>query len=377
MESIGTLAGGIAHDFNNILSSIIGFTELALDEAEQDSSIKESLQEVYSAGLRAKELVKQILAFARQSGEEIKPVKPRAIAEEITHLLRSSIPTTIKITQQFESDACIIGNPTQLHQVIMNLCTNAAHAMEDEGGQLTISIKDIDGDKIPADKQLKLPHGKYVQLQVADTGTGIPPDIIDSIFEPYFTTKGQGKGTGMGLAMVQGIVESYVGQIGVESIVGQGTTFTIYLPITRESKTSPDYQPEALPTGSERVLFVDDEPQIAKIARKMLEHLGYDVTSRVSSTEALELFKARSADFDVVITDMTMPDMTGDRLAIEIMKIRADIPVILCTGYSNRISEETAHNIGIKAFVYKPFVKADLARTVRKVLDEAKAKSCA
>jgi CheY-like chemotaxis protein len=263
-----------------------------------------------------------------------------------------------------------MGNPTQIHQVIMNLCTNAAHAMEDAGGQLTISIKDIDGDKIPAAKQVGLLHGNYVQLQVADTGTGIPPDIIDSIFEPYYTTKGPGEGTGMGLAMVQGIVESYGGQIGVESSLRQGTTFTIYLPIAKSHKTSPDYQPEALPTGSERVLFVDDEAPIAQLGSIMLGRLGYDVTTRVSSTEALGLFKARPLDFDVVITDMTMPGMTGDVLAIEIMKIRAHIPVILCTGYSKRISEENAHDIGIKAFVYKPFVKADLAKTVRKVLDQ-------
>jgi len=371
LEAIGTLAGGIAHDFNNILTSIIGFTELALDEVEKNSSLEQSLQEVCSAGVRAKELVKQILAFARKSEEEIKPIKLQAIAEEITHLLRSSIPTSIEIITKFESNGFIMGNPSQIHQIIMNLCANAAHAMEAEGGQLTLSTTDIDFDQVPIDAQWHTPDQRFVQLQVTDTGSGISPDIIGLIFDPYFTTKSTGEGTGLGLAMVQGIVETYGGNIAVDSRPGAGTTFTVYLPLTTQNITQgEDVRPKILPTGTERILIVDDEAAIVKMCSLMLESLGYTVSSQVSSTDALELFKARPADFDLVMSDMTMPNMTGDVLTTEMMKIRNDIPVILCTGYSKRLSEESFYGLGIKALVYKPFVKADLARTVRKVLDE-------
>jgi len=373
MESIGTLAGGIAHDFNNILSSIIGFTELALGEAEKNSSIEESLREVYAAGNRAKELVRQILAFARKSGEETKPVKLQAIAEEIIHLLRSSIPASIEIITKFDSTGLIMGNPAQLHQIVMNLCANAAHAMEEKGGTLTISTRDVDYDQTPLAGNLLKRGRKYVRLKVSDTGTGIPPEIIDSIFDPYFTTKKTGEGTGMGLAMVQGIVESYGGQITVDSKLDEGSTFTIYLPLTTQSATQREHEPEILPPGNERILLVDDEAPIVKMSSRMLEGLGYQVTARFSSTDALELFKARPTDFDLVVTDMTMPDMSGDELAIEMMKIRSDIPVILCTGYSKRISDESVYDLGIKALVNKPFVRADLAKAVRNVLDENKA----
>jgi PAS domain S-box-containing protein len=372
MEAIGTLAGGIAHDFNNILSSILGFTELALDEVEKESSLAESMQEVYSAGKRAKELVKQILAFARKSDETKKPVRLSAIAQEIVHLLRSSIPTTIQINPHFDSDSVIMGNATQLHQIIMNLCTNAAHAMEEKGGQLTISIKDFDYNQTPLSIREALSRANYMQLQVADTGAGIAPETIGSIFEPYFTTKSTGEGTGMGLAMVQGIVVSYGGRITVESTIGEGTIFTIYLPISTQKIEDHMYVPASLPTGTERVLFVDDEAAIAKMGGMMLENLGYKVSIRTSSNDALELFKTRPNEFDVIITDMTMPDMTGEILASEMIKIRADISVIVCTGYSRRISDETIADMGIKAMLHKPFVKADLARTVRKVLDENK-----
>ena len=371
MEAVGQLAGGIAHDFNNILSSIIGFTELVLDDIEENSIFKENLQEVYAAGMRAKDLVKQILAFARQSDEGITPVQPSAIAEEVMRFIRSSIPTTIEIRQRSESEALIMGNATQIHQVLMNLCANAAHAMENEGGVLTIDLRDvsINGADIPADKHIT--PGEYVQITISDTGIGISPEIIDHIFEPYFTTKGPGEGTGMGLAMVHGIVESYGGKITVDSRLGKGTAITIYLPVTGKRKSLRAYVPEQLPSGNERILFVDDEFTIAKMGSKVLTRLGYAVTTRTSSIEALELFREKPDAFDLVITDMTMPNLTGDKLAIEMMKIRRDIPIILCTGYSKKISDETASGIGIKAFAYKPMVRADLASTVRKVLDGA------
>jgi len=376
LESIGTLAGGIAHDFNNILSSIIGFTELALDDAPKGTSQEDNLQEVCTAAKRARDLVKQILAFASQSDEDRKPIRVDAIAKEVIKLVRSTIPTTIEIKENIESDSLIMGNATQVHQLLMNLCTNAAHAMEDVGGILEVRSTDVELNEQSSLPLLRLKSGNYMKITVSDTGHGIPQDILGSIFEPYFTTKGPGEGTGMGLAMVHGIVESYGGQITVDSALGEGTTFKIYLPITRKKGIQRQYEPEQLPTGTEKILFVDDEAPIAKMGSQSLERLGYSVTTRTSSVEALELFRSKFGDFDLVITDMTMPNMAGDKLAVELIKIRSDIPVIICTGYSKKISDESVAEIGIKAFAYKPVVKADLAKTVRKVLDEAKTKSC-
>jgi len=266
----------------------------------------------------------------------------------------------------------IMGNATQVHQILMNLFTNAAHAMEDKGGILEFSLKDVVMDRGVNRGKPDLKPGNYIEIKVSDTGEGIAPEIIGFIFDPYFTTKGPGEGSGMGLAMVHGIVESYGGKITVDSTLSEGTVFTIYLPITRKRTAHRLYESENLPSGTERILFVDDEAPIAKMSSQILERLGYSVTTRTSSVEALELFHYKPDGFDLVITDMTMPNMTGDKLAIELMKIRTDIPVIICTGYSKKISDETALKIGIKAFAYKPIVKADLAKKIRKVLDEAK-----
>jgi signal transduction histidine kinase/ActR/RegA family two-component response regulator len=370
MEAIGTLAGGIAHDFNNILSSIIGFTELALDGIEKGTDLEDDLQEVKTAGMRAKDLVKQILTFARQSDEKMKPIQMNAIVKEVLKFIKSSIPTTIQIIENINSDSIIMGSPTQVHQILMNLCTNASQAMETNGGILDVSLDDVAIDGRFAIPKLK--HGDYIKLTVKDSGVGISPQIIDSIFDPYFTTKAIGEGTGMGLAVVHGIIESYGGKIIVESIINKGTCFSVYLPISKKRKIHPSSGETTLPTGNEHLLYVDDEASIAKMGKRVLEQLGYTVTSRTSSVEALELFRSKPQEFDLVITDMTMPNMTGDKLAAELMQIRPDISVILCTGYSKTISEETAAEIGIKAFVYKPIAKADLARTVRNVLDEIK-----
>jgi PAS domain S-box-containing protein len=376
MESIGTLAGGIAHDFNNILSAIIGYTELSLFDATKGTPLEHNLQEVYTAAKRARDLVKQILAFARQSDEEQKPIQVDIIAKEVLKLIRSTIPTTIEVKENIESHSLIMGNPSQVHQVFMNLCSNAAQAMEDAGGVLEVVLADVEhNDQSPLPLS-GLKPGNYLKITVSDTGLGISPDIIGSIFEPYFTTKGVGKGTGMGLALTHGIIESYGGKIAVDSELGKGTIFSIYLPITKKRDDHRPYEKEILPSGIERILFVDDELPIANMSSRLLEQLGYRVTFRTSSVEALELFRSKPNDFDLVITDMTMPNMTGDQLALELMKMRFDIPVILCTGYSNKISEEIAKEIGIKAFAYKPIVKAELAKTVRKVLDAVKALSC-
>ncbi|MCF8087691.1 MAG: response regulator [Desulfotignum sp.] len=369
MESIGNLAGGIAHDFNNILSSVIGFSELALDEVEKGTNLEENLQEVYAAGKRAKELVKQILAFARQSDETMHPIEMGPVAREVLKFIRSFIPATIEIRQTITTDSLIMGNPTQIHQMLMNLCTNAAQAMEETGGVLDVSLKDvcIDKDTLP----VGMNPGEYIEIKVSDTGPGIDPDIIELIFEPYFTTKPPGEGTGMGLAVVHGIVDACGGRISVDSTLGKGAVFTIRLPIAENRKAHHDNDSEAFPSGTESILFVDDEAPIARMGRQILESLGYQVTTRTSSIEALELFRVEYHHFDLVITDMTMPNLTGDKLSAELMKIRRDIPIILCTGYSRKISGDAVLKMGIKALAYKPIVKADLARTVRQVLDEA------
>lgn len=372
MDSIGTLAGGIAHDFNNILSATLGYTELALDAVEEGSPLRDDLQEVYTSSLRAKELVQQILAFARQSDEKRIPIQIDIIIKEVLKFVRSSIPTTIEIQQNIESDSSIMGSSTQIQRVIMNLCTNAAHAMENEGGILNISLRDVAIDNATPMETYHLKLGNYIEIKVSDTGGGIEPHIIKRIYEPYFTTKGPGEGTGMGLAMVYGIVETYGGKIDVESSVGKGTTFTIYLPTTKGSSVYRNYRAKELPTGQERILFVDDEPQIVKVVGRILGQLGYSVTTSASSTEALELFRSKPDSFDLVISDVTMPEMTGDQLTKQLIGIRPNIPIILCTGYSKRLSEDKAAEIGIKAFAYKPIVKEDLARTVRDVLDLAK-----
>lgn len=376
LDSIGTLAGGIAHDFNNILSATLGYTELALEAAEKGTQLQEDIQDIYTASLRAKELVSQILAFARQTDEKRVPIQIDLIIKEVLKFIRSSIPTTIEIQQNIESDSLIIGNSTQIQRIIMNLCTNAAHAMENEGGELRITLKDTtinNGNPLGASH---LPLGDYVEIRIADSGHGIEPQIIDKIYEPYFTTKKPGEGTGMGLAMVYGIVETYSGKINVKSVVGKGTTFTIYLPVAKEGKVHRENKTEELPTGHERILFVDDEPHITTVVDRILSQLGYSVTTKTRSTEALELFKLKPDSFDLVISDVTMPKMAGDQLAQHLMEIRPNIPIILCTGYSKRLSKDDALKIGIKALAHKPLVKEDLAKTVREVLDFSVEQEC-
>jgi two-component system cell cycle sensor histidine kinase/response regulator CckA len=370
MEAIGTLAGGIAHDFNNILASILGFSELALDEVEKGSTMEDNLQEIYAGGLRAKEIVKQILAFARHSDDEVKATRVDTIIIEALKLIRPSTPTTIEIRKEIDSSSLVMGNATQIHQIMMNLSTNAAHAMQDKGGIMEVSLKDTFINENNENVTGALQKGKYIKLAISDTGCGIAPEHIDSIFDPYFTTKETGEGTGMGLAMVQGIIDSYGGTITVESRPSQKTVFSIYLPVTSNLDNTINSGNDELLGGDDSILFVDDEPSIARMGSRILENLGYTVTIRTSSLEALELFRAKPDRFALVITDMTMPHMTGDKFALELKQIRDDIPIILCTGYSNKINAESALEIGINAFAYKPFSKADLASTVREVLDK-------
>jgi len=268
-----------------------------------------------------------------------------------------------------------MGNPTQFHQIIMNLCTNAAHAMEENGGLLKVVLEDLRFEKNETIQRQILKPGDYIKLIISDTGTGISPDVIGSIFDPYYTNKKPGEGTGLGLALVHSIVEKYGGIIEVSSELGQGSVFSIYLPTTKMNQPSQPYIKEDLPIGSERILFIDDEAAIAKIGAQHLEKLGYSVTILTSSSKALNRFQSNAYAFDLVLTDMTMPGLSGDKLTVELMKIRQDIPVIVCTGYSKRISVQTASKIGIKALLYKPVDRTELAKTVRKILDEAKSEN--
>jgi len=371
MEAIGTLAGGIAHDFNNILGAVMGFTELAQREAEKESVSYEYLQEALHACNRAKDLVKQILTFSRQTEKEYAPVQVKTIVKEIVRFLRASLPATIEVVQKIQSDALVMGDPTQIHQVILNLCTNAGYAMQDQGGCLTLSLikLELDSDSTASFGNLK--PGTYLQMTVSDTGPGIPANELDRIFEPFFTTKEKGEGTGMGLAVVHGIVTDHGGDILVRSEPGRGATFTVFLPAV-ERRLRPENHDEApIPTGTERILFIDDEAALATTGKRMLEALGYDVVTRTSSVEALELFKSQPDGFDMVITDMTMPTMTGDKLAREMMSIRSDLPIILCTGFSARMSETTALDLGIRAYVTKPVLIRKIAETIRMVLDDS------
>ena len=369
MEAIGTLAGGIAHDFNNILSVIIGYTELILMSGNVDAEVKQNLKEIFNASKHARDMVKQILAFSRQSKQERKPIQVAHIVKEAIKMLRASLPTTILIQQQIEKDTGIIeADPTQIHQVLMNLCTNAAHAMNGKDGVMQISLSNVELDPAALEMAPDLKPGSYLKLSVSDTGHGIAPDAYEKIFDPYFTTKKKEEGTGLGLAVVQGIVKSHNGAVTVESEVGKGTTFHVYLPVIMRKLTAEEEISTPLPMGHECILFVDDEQPLVEIGKQMLQRLGYTVATRTSSVEALELFKANPDRFDLVITDIVMPNMTGEKLAEKMMDIRSDIPVILCTGYSEKITRKHASDMGIQSFLMKPLVMRDLATRVRQAL---------
>ncbi len=371
MESIGTLSGGIAHDFNNLLGIILGNAELAMEDVPEWHPAKGNINEIRTASLRARDVVKQLLSFGRKTDPKKKPVKLVQIVEDALKFLRSSIPTSIEIHQNIpnDTDNTILADSTQINQVMINLFTNAAHAMEDTGGVITIGIQNIYLDQVSAPFYPDLLPGNYIKLTVSDTGTGIDHEIKDRIFDPYFTTKEVGKGTGIGLSVVHGIVKSHNGAISVDSKFGKGTTFNILFPVAEEEAVIETESVEKLSTGNERILFVDDEKSMAEIGRRRLERLGYQVEARTNPIEALELFRAAPDQFDLVITDMTMPHITGDRLLKEILKIRPDMPTILCTGFSEKIDEEKAKKIGVRQYIEKPFDKGKLSRLVRKVLD--------
>jgi PAS domain S-box-containing protein len=369
MEAIGTLAGGIAHDFNNILTAIVGYAELSLMDAQQKTRLSGNLQEIYRAGSRATELVRQILTFCRQTEHEREPIQIAPIVKEALKLLRSSIPTTIEIESSIKKDlGATMADPTQIHQVVMNLCTNAAQAMEKTGGKLTVTL-----EKTTLGKRFHLMHpdvmpGSYFRLTVSDTGHGIVPGILEKIFDPYFTTKKIEEGTGLGLSVSQGIVKSCGGEITVESQVNKGSTFIVYLPEISRSALKKEEKSVELPTGNQCILFVDDEPALVNMGRQRLSRLGYHVEGHTSSVEALAQFQANPSRYDLVITDMTMPVISGEQLARRLIEIRADIPIILCTGYSRQISDEKAAACGIRSLLMKPITIKEMADTVKRVL---------
>ncbi len=369
MEAIGTLAGGIAHDFNNIIAAIIGFAEMAMDDAAENTPIRRFLDQILRSGMRGRDLVRQILTFSRQTDTERKPVQVSLVVKEALKLLRASIPATIEIRQDIPADSGMtLADATEIHQVVINLVTNAAHAMTAKGGVLKVAVCDFHLDDEMEAPDGGMPPRAYLRLTVSDTGHGMERTTIDRIFDPFFTTKKKGEGTGLGLSVVQGIVKAHGGAITVESTVGRGTTFNVYLPrVEDERRMETTVAP--VQGGTEHILFVDDEEALVELAKETLERLGYKVTATTSSARALTLFRKDPRKYDVVITDQTMPHMTGIELAGELIAVREAVPVILCTGFSQTVSQEEAEELGVREFLFKPVVKREMAAAIRRVLD--------
>jgi PAS domain S-box-containing protein len=370
MEALGTLAGGIAHDFNNILSAVLGYSELGLQDLEnQDHPLYPKLRAINHAGHRARDLVEQILAFSRMQEQLQAPIRISPIVKEALKLLQSSLPANIKVNVAITADKPVLGDPTQIHQIIMNLCTNAYHAMQASGGVMEVLLEQVSVDASTDSGAVDLPPGPYLQLTVSDTGAGISPAIIDRIFDPYFTTKDKSKGTGLGLAVVHGIVKRHRGEISVESRVGEGTRFTVFLPVSGDETTENGTHPVGLPRGTEHVLLVDDEKHLVEIGSEMLQRLGYRVTAITVSADALEAFKKDPFRFDIVVSDYNMPGLTGDQLARQVLAIRRDTPIIVCTGFSAVFDKQRAQAIGIRQILMKPVTMQAIAHAVREVLD--------
>ena len=363
--------------FNNILSPIIGYVEMMLADIDPghhtEQRNRERLQKVLDASNRARDLVTQILNFSRQSDDEPRPMQVQSILKEVLRLVAATLPATIEIHQEIDENcSLVVADPAKIHQITMNLITNAYHAMEDTGGQLRIALKDVYLEQSDVGF-MAIEEGHYVCLQISDTGIGMDKATIDRIFDPYFTTKEMGKGTGLGLAVAHGIVAKCGGGIEAESSPGKGSLFNIYLPVAQQINGI-SQEPVAtakISGGTETVLLVDDEPQIVELEKMMLENLGYRVEAQTSSPATLALFREKPLGYDLLITDMTMPELTGDKLAKEVLNIRPDMPVIICTGYSEKINDEKAKSIGAKALLMKPFGRNKLAGAIRAVLDSS------
>ena len=366
------MAGGIAHDFNNILGPIFGYTELALDVLPEDDRISLWLQEVLKASYRARELVRQILTISRKADQEVQPLRIQLLIKEALKLLRFSFPSNIEIRQHLMPDCGPVqADPTRIHQVIMNLCTNAYYAMRETGGVLEVFLKEIFLTQEDVDNKVRLQPGPHLQLTVQDTGSGIPEELLEKIFEPYFTTKAQGEGTGLGLAVVQSIILDFCGDISVYSEPDKGTAFHVYLPVIRVGEEEIQIEETALlPRGTERILVVDDDQELGLICQRILETLGYQVLVCTTGCEALAAFRQQPDTFDLVVSDMTMPEMTGDELTRKLLALQPDLPVIICTGFSELMDEDKAREIGARALLMKPLTKKELACAVRQVLDQ-------
>ncbi|RJP76309.1 MAG: PAS domain S-box protein [Desulfobacteraceae bacterium] len=370
MEAIGTLAGGIAHDFNNILSAIMGYAQLALMNSQRNDKVHQYIQQLMASSERAKSLVQQILAFSRQTKVERIPVDIGMVFKEVLKLIRPTTPSTIEITHNVVSNlGAVMADQTQIHQVLMNLCVNASQAMEENGGELRVELFPVELTAADVVHYTDIEPGRYLLLTVKDTGMGMDEETMSHIFEPYFTTKRISEGTGMGLATVHGIVTDCGGDIRVSSKPGAGTTFHVLFPVIEKEIPEVENSILDLPSGNEQVLFVDDEKFLVDIGIEMLNDLGYKVEGRTSSHDALEAFRANPDKYDIVITDMTMPEMTGDKLAMEIKKIRSDIPIIICSGFSREMTQEKAQRIGVRSFLNKPITMEEMAQTIRKELD--------
>ncbi len=371
MEGLGTLAGGIAHDFNNILSPIMLHSQMAINDLPPGSTLQADMTEIFKATKRARDLVKQILTFARKGKDKRIILHASPVIEEVVNFLRLTIPATINIRYKNRAKHdSIFAHPTQLNQIVMNLCTNSLQAMKDDGGIIDIGLDDEEIKSNENNTLKNLLPGQYLRLTVKDNGTGIPSEIISKIFEPYFTTKGAGKGSGLGLAITHGIVKNYEGDISVESSFEGGTVFTLYFPLIIESAEVLAESETQIEKGTEHILFVDDEKPAVTVMVKTLSRLGYSASATTDSLEALETFRNDPDSFDLLITDMTMPGMTGEKLIHEIKKIRPDLPVILYTGFSDQIDEEDEKLAGIDAFLMKPVSVNDIASAIRKALDK-------
>jgi nitrogen-specific signal transduction histidine kinase/CheY-like chemotaxis protein len=373
MEAIGTLAGGIAHVFNNILAAIVGNAEMARNDPALGATVRQDIDEVLRATQRARDLVRQILTFSRKQDAERRPIRVAEVIEDVMRLIRATTPSTIELRSSIDDpDATILGDSTQLHQVLMNLCTNAAHAVGDTHGTISLGLTrdTIDSGALRGD----LLPGRYVRVSVSDTGHGMDRATMERVFEPFFTTKAPGVGTGLGLAVVHGIVRNHDGVALVESEPGAGTTFSLYFPLLAPVAVRSNTEAGDVPRGAgERVLFVDDEPALTAVTGRILERLGYNVLALRSATEALSVFRANPSAFDLVISDLTMPDLTGAQLTVEMRRLRANVPVILSTGYLDRLDGLTANSLQVRELLMKPYTTETLATAVHRALRDAAA----
>jgi len=370
MEALGTLAGGIAHDFNNIIAAIMAYAERGICNVEQPEKVGKNLNDLIKVCGRARDLVKQILVYGRPTKKEYIRINLDAAIKESLRMLRVILPSSIEIRQTTSANGWVLADITQIHQVMMNLCSNAAHAMGEGGGILEVRLGRVVIGGASESAVIDLSPGSYLKFSVSDTGQGMKPEVLERMFDPYFTTKEKGQGTGLGLSVVLGIVKSHGGVITCSSVLGKGTTFEIYLPEIEplEEPVAESAEEQALPTGTERILLVDDEEILARVAKERLEYLGYRVTAKTDSLEALELFRKDPGAFDLVVSDIVMPNLTGDRLAQEMLNIRHSIPIILCTGYSEHLTEERAKELGVREFIMKPFEISKFAQVIRRVL---------